>query len=89
MGDESTFDKLIFAGALTRSPAAVYLFQGALDQAVHQGTGGDFEAILTWGGGGGVQNNQKELRTVLIKNPEGNTCYDSIQVDVGEGFHAQ
>lgn len=61
---------------------------------MHQGTGGDFEATSTWGGEGGggegcVQNNRRELRTVLIKNPEGNTCYDSIQVDVGEGFHAQ
>lgn len=78
-----------------RTPAAVHLIQSAVDQAVHQGTGGHFESVLTWRK---EKKKKKQLcseqqeesrRTVLIKKPGGNTCNDTIQVDVGEGFHAQ
>lgn len=91
MRDGCGCENLIFAGALMRTPAAVHLLQSAVDQAVHQGTGGNFECALTWEKKKNpLCSEQEEIRrTVLIKNSEGNTCNGTIQVDVGEGFHAQ
>lgn len=94
MGDEGVRHNLTLAGTLARRPAAVYLFQSAQDQAVHQGTAGHFKSVLTWGGDKNprrVQNKGAERNGSKPDPPppEGDTCYDSIQVDVGEGLHAQ
>lgn len=75
-----------------RTPAAAHLIQSAVDQAVHQGTGGYFESLSTWKGEKkphSVQNKNRVEELFLIKNPGGNTFNNTIQVDVGEGFDAQ
>lgn len=74
MRDGWTCENLILAGALLSAPAAGHLIQSTVDQAVHQGTGGDFEIVSTWGKEKKKKKNhyleQEESRpSVLIRNP--------------------
>lgn len=41
-------ENLISTGTFMRTPAEAHLIQSAVDQVVHQGTGGYFESVSTW-----------------------------------------
>lgn len=96
--DGCTCEKpILLAGASARAAAAAHLVQSAVDQAAHQGTAGHFESVSTWMKKKKksflktltVQNKEESRRTAVMRNSGGTTCNHTVQVDVGEGLHAQ